>query len=122
MRGKSLVTNICKNHKPHKPLAEIPVKNEKSRTLIKWFPHVIGVVLSENSSTVERCGNRYLRHHSSAVFDIVANKIIPFKETKERFNRMVETSMVQKVFYEENSFKFLLYVELGILVCNIPYR
>ena len=49
------------------------------------------------------------------MFEVIAAKLIPIK-SKASFQRIMEASVVKEVFYNQMSFKTILYVETGILL------
>eukprot|EP00794_Sanderia_malayensis_P000298 gene298-924_t len=77
------------------------------------YPVMYGTALGPNSSKVESCFRRYIRHNPQKMFEKISEKLFPVRNPTDDVR--VEVIAAEKLFYQEKSFKLVVYVQTGCL-------
>ncbi|XP_015759168.1 PREDICTED: uncharacterized protein LOC107338448 [Acropora digitifera] len=76
-------------------------------------PVTYGMVLAGNSSKMEACARRYVENYPRKVFQRIADHLKPLKNPNDEISQEVKAA--EELFYEEGTFKLIVYCGLGIL-------
>ncbi|XP_065057797.1 uncharacterized protein LOC135685711 isoform X2 [Rhopilema esculentum] len=72
-----------------------------------------GTAIRSNSPNVEKCFRKYVHHYPRKMFEVISNVLKPVKNPTDETR--VEVLAAEKLFYEENKFKLVVYVQTGCL-------